>query len=145
MVVVADTSPLNYLALIGHIDILNVLHNRLLSRRRSRGTHQHRCASPRTRFLIDRKRYAKENRVGLDVVQRLHGVINEERLPLALLRRTVPFTRPVTQFLQRPTVEYRLRSKRWLATWEQNRRIRSLITPKFNVLENGLGVPTRYR
>ena len=83
-------------------------------------------------------------------MQRLHGVVQGEPATSGIIATTSSFTQPATEFLQRPMVEYRLTGKdfdgltKWLASWEQTWRIRSLIGPDFTVLASGLVVPAAY-
>lgn len=91
-----------------------------------------------------------ENKVGINIVQRLHGVVNGEPATCGIIATTSSFTQPATEFLQRPMVEYRLAGRdfdgltQWLADWERSQRIRSLIGPNFTVLQSGLVVPSAY-
>lgn len=79
------------------------------------------------RYLIECKRYATENRVGLSIVQRLHGVVQGEDATMGLLATTSSFTDPAFEFLNRPNVRYRIDGRdfegvhRWLVEFDQMR------------------------
>jgi hypothetical protein len=53
------------------------------------------------RCLIECKRYASDNRVGLALVQRLHGVVQSEQATKGILVTTSSFTKPARDFLRR--------------------------------------------
>lgn len=53
------------------------------------------------RCLIECKRFAKENKVGLALVQRLHGVVEGEDANKGILVTTSTFTRPAQEFMKK--------------------------------------------
>lgn len=53
-----------------------------------------------TKYLIECKRYAPENAVGIDIVQRLFGVKMAEHASKAILATTSRFTGPAQQFIE---------------------------------------------
>jgi len=65
----------------------------------------------RTKVLIECKRYSEENKVGINVVQRLLGVVAGESATAGIVATTSTFTRPATEFLTSPMVENRVSGK----------------------------------
>jgi len=61
--------------------------------------------------LIECKRYSEENKVGINVVQRLLGVVAGESATARIVATTSTFTRPATEFLTSPMVENRVSGK----------------------------------
>lgn len=101
----------------------------------------------RLKYLIECKRYAPGNRVGIEIVQRLYGVVFGDAATAGIVATTSSFTQPALQFLKRPTVEYRLSGqdfdglRTWLAAWEQIQRVRAVVGPEFKFTEAGLVIP----
>jgi len=86
----------------------------------------------KVKYLVECKRYAEGNKVGLKIVQRLHGVVQGEDATIGVLATTSEFTRPAQDFLIRPTVRYRLDGRdfegvrQWLINYDQLRMRRQL-------------------
>ena len=101
----------------------------------------------RVRYLIECKRYARENKVGLEIVQRLHGVVQGEDATMGLLATTSTFTEPAQRFFARPNVKYRLDGRDfedirlWLMQYERIRMARQLLGSDFSVTASGLIIP----
>lgn len=99
------------------------------------------------KYLIECKKYAATNKVGVAIVQRLHGVVAGDSATAGIVATTSTFTGPAMEFMTRPTVEYRLSGKDfdglrgWLATWEQLQRVRAVMGARFTLTESGLVVP----
>ena len=55
----------------------------------------------KTKYLIECKRYAESNKVGIQPVRSLHGVVNDERATKGIIVTTSSFTKPATEFLER--------------------------------------------
>lgn len=60
--------------------------------------NQHIAAS---KYLIECKRYAESNRVGIQPVRSLYGVVNDEHATKGILVTTSSFTRPAEEFIER--------------------------------------------
>jgi hypothetical protein len=101
----------------------------------------------RLKYLIECKRYSLGHKVGIDIVQRLYGVVLGDAATAGIIATTSSFTRPALRFLSRPTVEYRLSGqdfdglRKWLAAWEQIQRVRSVVGPEFTLTATGLVIP----
>jgi len=54
-----------------------------------------------SKYLIECKRYAESNKVGIQPVRSLYGVVNDERATKGILVTTSSFTAPAEEFLQR--------------------------------------------
>lgn len=54
-----------------------------------------------SKFLIECKRYAESNRVGILPVRSLHGVVQDERATKGIIATTSTFTAPAREFLER--------------------------------------------
>ena len=106
------------------------------------------CDNPtKRRYLIECKRYAEKNKVGIDIVQRLHGVVASDGSTLGIVATTRSFTKDAANFLNQPYVEYRLNGKDfngiqdWLMIYERNQRIKRMIGSDFDITESGLVLP----
>lgn len=106
------------------------------------------CDSPtKKKYLIECKRYSERNKVGIDIVQRLHGVVAGDGSTLGIVATTSTFTKDATNFLNQPYVEYRLNGRDfngiqdWLMMYERNQRIKQMIGSDFDVTESGLVLP----
>ena len=54
-----------------------------------------------SKYLIECKRYAESNKVGIQLVRSLYGVVKDERVTKGILVTTSSFTAPAEEFLQR--------------------------------------------
>ena len=54
-----------------------------------------------SKYLIECKRYAESNKVGIQPVRSLHGVVTDERATKGIIATTSSFTAPAAEFLQR--------------------------------------------
>jgi hypothetical protein len=101
----------------------------------------------RLKYLIECKKYAPENRVGIEIVQRLHGVVAGDSATTGIVATTSTFTSPALEFLKRPAVEYRLSGKdfdglrAWLVAWERVQRVSAVMGAGFTFTEAGLVIP----
>jgi hypothetical protein len=90
----------------------------------------------KVKYLIECKRYSEGNKVGLEIVQRLHGVVQGEDATVGILATTSEFTRPAQDFLAKPNVRYRLDGKnfdgvrQWLIEYDEMRMVRQLLRLK---------------
>ncbi len=53
------------------------------------------------KYLIECKRYAEGRRIGIDVVQRLHGVVSAEGATKRMIVTSSKFTNAAVQYLER--------------------------------------------
>ncbi len=96
------------------------------------------------KFLIECKRYARHNKVGIALVQRLHGVVQGEEATVGLLATTSSFTDPALEFLGRPNVKYRLDGRdfegvrQWLMAYDRLRMARQILGSEFTMTPAGL-------
>lgn len=101
----------------------------------------------RLKYLIECKRYSPANRVGIEIVQRLHGVVAGDSATAGIVATTSMFTGPALEFLKRPSVEYRLSGedfdglRAWLAAWERVQRVKAVMSAGFTLTEVGLVIP----
>jgi hypothetical protein len=99
------------------------------------------------KYLVECKRYSPTNRVGIEIVQRLHGVVAGEDATMGILATTSTFTKPATDFLVRPNVRYRLDGRdfhsvmEWLTSYDRVRMARQVLGTGFIVSASGLVVP----
>lgn len=107
------------------------------------------CNKPsKQKFLIECKKYAASNTVGIDVVQRLHGVISGDGASNGIIATTSTFTKPAIDYMSKEHIEYRLSGhdfngiQDWLKDYEQNQRIKNIIGKDFEVRDSGLVVPS---
>jgi len=107
------------------------------------------CNRPSKRkYLIECKKYSKSNKVGIDVVQRLHGVINGDGASNGIIATTSTFTKPALDYMSKEHIEYRLNGhdfkgiQDWLNLYERNQRIKEVIGKDFKVRDSGLVVPS---
>jgi hypothetical protein len=68
-------------------------------------------------FLIECKRYAAHKKIGLDIVQRLHGVRDDERASAAVIVTTSSFSPDAKQFEERNKYVISLRDGNYLQGW----------------------------
>ena len=100
----------------------------------------------RTKYLIECKKY-KDKKVGIEIVQRLHGVVAGDDATLGILATTSSFTRDASNFLARPSVEYRLTGtdfsgiQAWLQLYERETRLKRLLRREFEITDSGLIIP----
>jgi hypothetical protein len=72
------------------------------------------------KYLIECKKYARTNKVGISIVQRLHGVLHGDRGTRAILATTSDFTTPAIEYMNRPHVQLEFEGRnfdgihRWL-------------------------------
>ena len=59
------------------------------------------CQIAASKYLIECKRYAESNKVGIQPVRSLYGVVNDERATKGILVTTSSFTSPANEFLNR--------------------------------------------
>jgi hypothetical protein len=55
----------------------------------------------KSKYLIECKRYAELNKVGIQPVRSLHGVVTDERATKGIIATTSTFTAPANEFLER--------------------------------------------
>ena len=83
--------------------------------------------SPHLKYLIECKRYSKENAVGIGVVQRLHGVVRGDGAFKGIIATTSRFSADADKYLSRPNVRYNLEGRdfediqKWLIEYEKIR------------------------
>jgi hypothetical protein len=65
----------------------------------------------RVKYLIECKKYARTNKVGISLVQRLHGVLHGDRGTRAILATTSTFTRPAREYMSREHVKLEFEGK----------------------------------
>ena len=76
------------------------------------------------KYLIECKRYRRK-KVGIEVVQRLHGVVESEGATKGIVATTSSFTAPALDFLHLETVKWRLEGRdfdglvRWLQSYDK--------------------------
>ncbi len=102
----------------------------------------------RVKYLIECKRYAPTNTVGIAVVQRLHGVMHGDSGSKAIVATTSGFTKPTLEYMARPHVQYLLEGRdfegvhRWLLAADRMRLARHALGTEFTMTASGLVVPT---
>ncbi|MEM9202775.1 MAG: restriction endonuclease [Actinomycetota bacterium] len=85
------------------------------------------------RYLIECKRYAPSNRVGIDVVQRLYGVMKAEKGTRAIAATTSTFTAPAMEWIEDSDarLEFEARDfdgvRSWLALADRVRLRRTML------------------
>lgn len=69
------------------------------------------------KYIVECKRYAKDNKVSLDVVQRLYGVKMAENANKAILVTTSSFTKDASKFASQHCWDLSLKDKSDLISW----------------------------
>ncbi len=102
----------------------------------------------RVKYLIECKRYAPTNKVGIAVVQRLHGVLHGDCGTRAILATTSSFTKPAEEYMNRPNVQLEFEGRAfdgihsWLVLADRIAMARRALHNDFQVTAGGVIVPT---
>lgn len=69
------------------------------------------------KILIECKRYAPHNKVGISIVQRLHGVVSSEKVSKGIVVTSSSFTQPAKDFIARNVWQLEGVDFERLSTW----------------------------
>ncbi len=104
------------------------------------------------RYLIECKRYSQENKVGIAIVQRLHGVLHGDGGTLGIVATTSSFTAPALEYLSRPNVRIELEGRdfeaiySWLSLTDKIQLARrALGSARFSLSVDGGVIPLKRR
>ena len=99
------------------------------------------------KYLIECKKYARHNKVGIAFVQRLHGVLHGDQGTRAILATTSAFTQPAREYMRRPHVQLELEGRDfsgihgWLLLADRTAAARRALGDQFRLSETGILLP----
>ena len=108
------------------------------------------CNKPtKNKYLIECKRYARDNRVGVKILRELHGVVTSDGATAGIVATTSFFSSAAQNYMTQPHVEYRLSGKdfhgiqEWLLDYERNQRIGNTIWCDYEISGSGIVYPKK--